>query len=111
MLDDNTEDWIEYGEKLIGRGVLRQLQVPDLVLQAVEGMWHGGSTFPPRTLGATLVLANDLSPVGSPLHPPESAARRQAAAKIDFGIGGSTLHTILEESAEEIESLAAALLV
>ncbi|MEG1329740.1 MAG: HDOD domain-containing protein, partial [Janthinobacterium sp.] len=66
LLDDNTEDWIEYGEKLIGRGVLRQLQVPDMVLQAVEGMWHGGSPFPPRTLGATLVLANDLSPVGSP---------------------------------------------
>ena len=52
-----------------------------MVLQAVEGMWHGGSPFPPRTLGATLVLANDLSPVGSPLHPPESAERRLAAAK------------------------------
>ncbi len=111
LLDDNTEDWIEYGEKLIGRGVLRQLGVPDQVLQAVEGMWHGGGPFPPRTLGATLLLANDLAPVASPLHPPESARARQAAAMIDFGIGGSTLHTILDDSAEEIESLAAALLV
>lgn len=111
LLDDNTEDWIEYGEKLIGRGVLRQLGVPDLVLQAVEGMWHGGGPFPPRSLGATLLLANDLAPVASPLQSPETARARQAAAMIDFGIGGSTLHTILGESTEEIESLAQALLV
>ncbi|WP_312434908.1 HDOD domain-containing protein [Janthinobacterium sp.] len=111
LLDNNTEDWLEYGEKLIGRGVLRQLEVPDQVLQAVEGLWHGGGPFPPRTLGATLVLANDLAPVASPLHPPEVAERRRAAALIDFSINGSTLHTILAESAEEIESLAAALLV
>ncbi|MET3130944.1 HD-like signal output (HDOD) protein [Oxalobacteraceae bacterium GrIS 1.11] len=111
LLDDNTEDWIEYGEKLIGRGVLRQLGVPDQVLQAVEGLWHGACNFPPKTLGDTLLLANDLAPVASPLHPPESANARQVAAMIDFATGGSTLHTILDESAEEIESLAAALLV
>ncbi|MDC8757336.1 HDOD domain-containing protein [Janthinobacterium fluminis] len=112
LLDDNTEDWIEYGEKLIGRGVLRQLGVPDQVLQAVEGMWHGGNTTPPRTLGDTLLLANDLAPVISPLHPPESANARQVAAMIDFAVGsGGTLHSVLDESAEEIESLAGALLV
>jgi HD-like signal output (HDOD) protein len=111
LLDDNTEDWIEYGEKLIGRGVLRQLGVPDQVLQAVEGMWHGGANTPPRTLGDTLLLANDLARVVSPLHPPESANARQVAAMIDFETGGSTLHAILDDSAEELESLTAALLV
>ncbi|HAT33450.1 MAG TPA: histidine kinase [Janthinobacterium sp.] len=111
LLDDNTEDWIEYGEKLIGRGVLRQLGVPDQVQQAVEGLWQGGGNTPPKTLGDVLLLANELALVASPLHPPLGENAVQAAAMIDFETGGGTLRAILAESAEEIESLAAALLV
>lgn len=112
LLDDNSADWLEYGEKLIGRGVLKKLGVPDPVLQAVEELWLGECPLPPGTLGHTLVLANDLAPVGSPLMPAAVAsARRAAAAQADCALGAGTLHGILADSAEEIESLAAALLV
>jgi HD-like signal output (HDOD) protein len=111
LLEDNTADWIEYGEKVIGRGVLKQLGVPEPVMEAVETLWHGARALPPKTLGDTLLLANDLAPVISPLHPPESANARQQAAMIDFETGNSTLHQILDDSSEEIESLLSALMV
>lgn len=111
LLDDPSEAWIEYGEKLIGRGVLHQLGVPAPVLAALEEMWSGKCAFPPNTLGGTLLLANDLSPVVSPLHPVEHANDRLAAASIDFDTADSTLHTILFENEEEIKSLTKALLV
>jgi HD-like signal output (HDOD) protein len=111
LLDDPSEAWIEYGEKLIGRGVLHQLGVPAPVLAALEEMWSGKCAFPPNTLGGTLLLANDLAPVVSPLHPADHASDRQAAASIDFDTADSTLHTILFENEEEIKSLTKALLV
>jgi HD-like signal output (HDOD) protein len=111
LLDDPTEAWIEYGEKLIGRGVLHQLGVPAPVMAALEEMWSGKCAFPPNTLGGTLLLANDLAVVPSPLHPPESANDRLAAAQIDFDTADSTLHTVLYENEEEIKSLTLALLV
>ena len=109
LLDDNSESWMQYGEKLIGRGVLKQLGVPDPVLHAAEELWRGKRALPPETLGDTLSLANDLAPVISPLQPPASAQVQQQAAMINFGVGNSTLHRILQESNGEIESLAAAL--
>jgi hypothetical protein len=111
LLDDPSDAWIEYGEKLIGRGVLQQLGVPETVMRSLDEMWSGKSPFPPTTLGGTLQLANDLSPIASPLHPPESANDRLAAASIDFDAGDSTLHTILFENEDEIKSLTMALLV
>lgn len=110
LLDDNSEAWMQYGEKLIGRGVLKQLGVPEPVLQAAEALWHGVRALPPTTLGDTLSLANDLAPVISPLQPPESAKVRQQAAMINFAVGNTTLHRILHDSAGEIASLTAALL-
>ncbi|MBI3283921.1 MAG: HDOD domain-containing protein [Burkholderiales bacterium] len=111
LLDGDPEDWVEYGEKLIGRGVLKKLGMPDAVMTAVEALWLGARVLPPKTLGDTLLLANDLAPVVSPLHQKEGAAIKQAAAAIDFEFDDGTLHATLEESEEEIESLTAALLV
>jgi HD-like signal output (HDOD) protein len=111
LLDDNSESWMQYGEKLIGRGVLKQLGVPDPVLYATEALWQGTRALPPETLGDTLSLANDLAPVISPLQPLESAKVRQQAAMINFGVGHTTLHRILLDSADEIASLTAALLI
>jgi HD-like signal output (HDOD) protein len=111
LLQDPNEDWIEYGEKLIGRGVLRQLEVPKPVMDALEEMWSGSSAYPPTTLGGTLLLANDLAPVPSPLHPVDHAVDRAASASIDFDTADSTLHTILHECEDEIMSLTRALMV
>lgn len=111
LLDGDPEDWIEYGEKLIGRGVLKKLGVPDAVMTAVEALWHGVSAIPPETLGDTLLLANELARVVSPLHEKENVALRREAVNINFEIADDTLQNILQESEEEIESLTAALLV
>jgi HD-like signal output (HDOD) protein len=109
LLDGDPEEWIEYGEIEIGRGVLKKLGVPAPVMEAVEAMWNGLRALPPENLGDTLMLANDLAPLDSPLHMRAGATTRQSAATIDFVTGDGTLASILEESAEEVKSLTAAL--
>jgi HD-like signal output (HDOD) protein len=110
LLDGEPEEWVEHGETQIGRCVLQKLNVPAPVMQAIEGLWAGMRALPPETLGDTLLLANDLSPVPSPLHQRPGATSMQGASTIDFVIGEGTLNSILEESAEEVKSLTAALL-
>lgn len=110
LLDDCDEAWVEYGEKVIGRGVLKQLEIPEPVALAIEALWYGLRALPPETLGDVLLLANDLSPVASPLHQRPDAITKDSATTLDFAIGDGTLNTILEESAEEVTSLTAALL-
>ncbi len=110
LLEGEPEEWIEHGEMQIGRCVLQKLNVPAAVMTAIEGLWAGMRALPPETLGDTLLLANDLSPIGSPLHERPGATSIQSAATIDFVIGEGTLASIMEESAEEVKGLTAALL-
>ena len=110
ILEGDPDEWIEYGEQQIGRGVLLKLGVPAAVMTAIEALWVGMRALPPETLGDTLMLAKDLAPVLSPLHSRPGATSRNAAVTIDFVIGDGTLNSILEESAEEVKGLAAALL-
>jgi HD-like signal output (HDOD) protein len=109
LVDGDPEEWIEIGETAIGRAVLHKLGVPAAVLGAIEALWHGMRALPPETLGDTLMLANDLAPVASPLHQRPGALTHQAAATIDFSTGEGTLAQILQESADEVQSLARAL--
>lgn len=110
LLDGDPEEWIEYGEVEIGRGVLQKLGVPAPVMEAIEAMWDGMRALPPETLGDTLLLANDLAPLASPLHARPGATSRQAAATIDFVTGDGTLAGILQESSDEVRTLTAALM-
>lgn len=110
LLDGDNEDWIEYGEKIISRGVLNKLAIPGPVMEAVESVWSGYRALPPESLGDILMLANDLSPVASPLDHRAGGSSRESAEVIDFSVGEGTLNSILEESAEEVRSLTAALL-
>jgi HD-like signal output (HDOD) protein len=110
LMQGDPDDWMKVGETAIGRGVLTKLGVPGPVMEAIEAMWGGMRALPPETLGDTLLLANDLSPVSSPLHERPGATTPNSAATIDFVIGDGTLASILEESAEEVQSLTAALL-
>jgi HD-like signal output (HDOD) protein len=110
LLDGEPDEWIEHGEVEVGRGVLKKLNVPAPVMAAIEALWIGIRALPPETLGDTLLLANDLSPVPSPLHQRPGATSMQSASTIDFVIGEGTLNSILEESAEEVKTLTAALL-
>jgi len=110
LIEGGAEDWLEHGEVAIGRGVLLKLGVPAPVMGAIEAMWNGMRALPPETLGDTLLLANDLSPEHSPLLERPGATSVQAAATIDFAVGDGTLARIMEESAEEVQSLTSALL-
>jgi hypothetical protein len=110
LIDGDPEAWAEYGEKIIGRGVLKKLAVPDSVAQAVESLWYGYRAVPPETLGDTLMLANDLAQVPSPLFDPAGATTESSASTIDFVVGEGTLSSILEESDEEVKALTAALM-
>jgi HD-like signal output (HDOD) protein len=109
LLEGGADDWIEHGEVAVGRGVLRKLGVPAPVMGAIEALWNGMRALPPETLGDTLLLANDLCPVPSPLLERPGAAGLRSAATIDFTVGDGTLALILQESAEEVRGLSAAL--
>lgn len=109
MLDGDPDEWIEFGETTIGRGVLKKLGVPKPVMEAIEAMWVGMRALPPETLGDTLMLANDLSPLDSPLHVRAGATTRQSAATVDFVVGEGTLAEILSDAKAEVDSLTAAL--
>ncbi len=110
ILQEGHEFWIEYGEAGIGREVLKALEVPDAVMAAIEEFWEGFLTIPSTSLADTLVLADQLAPVVSPLHSLGDASQvQEMKANIDMAIGNDTLSGILKDSAEEIESLTAAL--
>jgi HD-like signal output (HDOD) protein len=109
LLDDFTDDWLDHGEVVIGRAVLRKLGVPAPVTGAIEALWNGMRALPPETLGDTLLLANDLAAVRSPFHERPGATNASAGATVDFAVGDGTLARVLEESKDEVSSLAAAL--
>ncbi len=101
---DSTADII------IGRIVLKILLLPAPVIDAVEALWYGQFAMPPETLGDTLLLANELASIYSPLDIRGNYGSGQYRSEIDFMVGEGTLNSILEESEEEVRSLTAALL-
>ncbi len=111
ILDGEPEDWIGHGELDIGRAVLDRLMVPEPVMGAIAAMWGGMRALPPENLGDTLLLADDLAPVPSPMHTRPGATTPQAARTIDFAIGEGTFDQVLRESAHEVEALYAVLML
>jgi HD-like signal output (HDOD) protein len=88
--------------------VLRKLNVPEVVITAVAHYWTGFLAMPPESLGDTLLLAEFLAPVASPLRA-LGGAGPAGDAMIDMMIGEDTLTEILKESAEEVASISRAL--
>lgn len=108
--DNLAAAWHGESEAQVGRAVLKALGVPDPAQLAIEAYWQGYLAFPPVSLGDTLLLANELAPVPSPLlreTPDEHDAQRRA--NIELALGDQTLSGILGEAAEEVQSLVAAL--
>jgi hypothetical protein len=110
--DWNEEDMLDL-EVALSRAVLRALTIPESAMTAMEAYWQGFLAMPPRTLGDTLLLAEDLAPVVSPFRqgcaPQARDAANEAAASIEMVLGAETLSAILKESEEEVSSLAGAL--
>ena len=111
LLSGDMGDWQGEGEMVVGTSLLRILEVPDLVATAINDFWQGYLAMPPATLGDTLLLAEELAPVPSPLYwQPESAAGEEPSkTEIEIAIDDETLSSILAESAEEVQSLIGAL--
>lgn len=101
--------WETGGAAEVGRAVLQRLDVPGAVQEAIEGMWQGYLAMPPQTLADTLLLADQLTPVESPLSQLAGTGSEGIHAQIEMAIDDRTLTDILEESAAEVASLIAAL--
>lgn len=110
LLDGEPLEWMEEGEREVGEAVLEVLEVPQPVRAAIDGYWDGFLAMPPSSLADTLLLAEELSPVGSPLHGADGKRTGEGmTASIDMAIGSETLSSILAESEEEVASLTEAL--
>jgi HD-like signal output (HDOD) protein len=109
LLVGEQEEWVGECEARVGLAVLKALSVPDSVVAGIEWIWQGYLSFPPTRFGDTLLLADELAPVASPLHQYGGGEQELAAGQIESVVGQETLTSILEESAGEVESLTAAL--
>ncbi|HEY3431767.1 MAG TPA: HDOD domain-containing protein [Rhodocyclaceae bacterium] len=110
LLDGDFSEWIDGGEAEVGRAVLKVLEVPEQVREAIEAYWDGFLGIPPNTLADTLLLAEELVQIPSPLHQlADVAPAAGSTSSIDMVVGEETLSRILEESAEEVASLTGAL--
>ena len=96
-------------ESSIGRAVLEALAVPTPVVEAVETLWLGCLSLPPNTLGDTLLLADQLVAVRSPLELPLDVDTPHARALMDLAFNDVLLGDMLKEAAADVESLAAVL--
>lgn len=101
--------WDEGGAAAVGRAVLKHLGAPAPVIEAIEGMWAGYLAMPPQSLADTLLLADHLAPVESPLSQLAGNGREGTAVDIDVALDDETLSSILAESKTEVESLIEAL--
>jgi len=101
-------DWGGNGGSTVGLAVLNALGVPRSVMEAIEHYWRGQLALPPQTLGDILLLADDLAPVESPLHPLRTSAGAPSTL-VETVIGAETLRTILLDSTDEVEALVSAL--
>jgi HD-like signal output (HDOD) protein len=109
LLADDLPGWEGHYEAKIGRAVLAVLGVPEAVVTAIEAMWDGYLAMPPETLGDTLLLADQLASIESPLSQLAGLSRQGTAVQIDVALDDATLSSILRESADELESLTGAL--
>lgn len=91
--------------------VLNKLAIPTATVNAIEDYWQGYLAMPPVSMGDTLLLADALAPVRSPLLDSTGASNpdRIEPAAIEILLGNDTLGEILTESAAEVSSLTHAL--
>ena len=119
IFDSKGEDWRAYGERAIGRGVMKKLGLPEAVLATMEDVWFGALMLPlvhkddteVSQTGNTILLAKALASTPSPLAPPDQAHLHGIQGTIDFACGEGTLQSILEDARDDVRSLTSALLI
>ena len=103
--DDEGQDLDVAVERDLALAVLRKLEVPTAVISGIADYWRGMLSIPAESLGDTLLLADYLSPVASPLRYSDAGSKEEDAIHIDMIAGEALLSEILEESADEVDSL------
>jgi hypothetical protein len=111
LLDEDPENWHSASEEIITREVMRKLCIPEPVADAVEGLRDSFMSIPPDTLLDTLLLANHLTPVKSPLQEPQRDLPPHSDSAIDLFIDEQKLAAMLEEAERDAAEMSAALLV
>lgn len=109
LLGGDPADWIEESEPTLARAILGRIGIPEQVGEALDSLWEGLLSLPPITLGDTLLLADELAPVRSPLYEGLPPRTSDMAPIIDALVDDGMLSAILDESAAEVESLVNAL--
>lgn len=103
--DEDGQDLDVAVERDLAMAVLRKLEVPAAIIAGIADYWRGMLSIPAESLGDTLLLADYLSPVASPLRYADAASPEEDAIHIDMIAGEALLSEILEESADEVNSL------
>lgn len=104
---DDPEGEIERELSLI---ILRRLAVPEEIVSAVSACGEGYLALPPASLGDTLLLADELTAVRSPLRRGEAGMDgERALGSVDLAVGEDTLAEILRAAQDEVGSLTQAL--
>ncbi|HEX5344700.1 MAG TPA: HDOD domain-containing protein [Duganella sp.] len=111
LLDEDPENWHSASEEIITREVMRKLCIPEPVADAIEGLRDSFMSIPPDTLLDTLLLANHLTPVKSPLQEPQRDLPPHSDSAIDLFIDEQKLASMLEEAKRDAAEMSAALLV
>jgi hypothetical protein len=111
LREDDPDNWQPASEEIITREVLDKLKIPDLVSSAIQGMRDGFLQIPPDSLLDTLLLANQLSPVASPLQAAPRDIPPHSESALDLFIDSAMLDRILAESEADAAAMGAALLV
>ena len=109
LLNSDLEIWHGEGEASVGRAVLRALDAPAHIADAMETLWSGFLSMPPKTLGDTLLLADEIAPLESPIDTLTGMSRKGMNVELELLIDDETLSSILEESASEVATLCAVL--
>jgi HD-like signal output (HDOD) protein len=107
--DEIDPAWNDGGETKVGSAVLKALSVPEEISAAVQGLWRGEFALPATTLTDTLYLANCLTSIANPLQSASSVHYEEMHAVNEQVMADATLAAVIEESVEELDSLAAAL--
>ncbi|MCX7897863.1 MAG: HDOD domain-containing protein [Rhodocyclaceae bacterium] len=103
--------WQSQGEAIVGTALLSALEVPKGISLAITQLWEGYLALPPVSLGDTLLLAEEIAPIPSPLYWQGDARlpSELRCAHIEMLVDQQTLTSILNESTKEVDSLVAAL--
>jgi hypothetical protein len=90
---------------------MRKLCIPEPVAEAIEGLRDSFMSIPPDTLLDTLLLANHLTTVKSPLAEPQRDLPPHSDSAIDLFIDEKKLASMLAEARADAAEMSAALLV